>query len=154
MTKIFIDLPDNIKASLEDDLPEISFVDQSDAELVIDSSALPRKPFKYPELIQLISNKITNSFVINGISFDLSTKTANAKNRSVSLTEKEVEILHYIKLSGSCEKEDLLREVWGYAEDANTRTVESHIHRLNQKLQEPFGQKTLSVENGRYSLIS
>jgi len=60
------------------------------------------------------------------------------------LTEKEVDIIKYLyKNSGKyVSKQDLLKDVWGYADDATTHTVETHIYRLRQK-----------VENGKEQLI-
>ena len=57
------------------------------------------------------------------------------KNRE-KLTEKETEILW--KLLSNIEKKtsqkDLLKEIWGYDEDIETRTLETHIYKIRKKL--------------------
>ena len=73
---------------------------------------------------------------------------------SVLLTEKEVSIL--IELSQSKKaipKEKLLTEVWGYNSQINTTTVETHIHRLRQKLKKFPNSRTIIKTNSRgYSI--
>ena len=53
------------------------------------------------------------------------------------LTEKEVELLAKLALAGEggISAARLLREVWGYAESAESQTVASHIYRLRQKIE-------------------
>jgi DNA-binding response OmpR family regulator len=57
-------------------------------------------------------------------------------NEADILTEKEVDLLTYLftrKLPAT--REDLLRDVWNYAADADTHTIETHIYRLRQKIE-------------------
>ncbi len=57
-------------------------------------------------------------------------------NQKVYLTEKEIAILKALhRRPEGLNRKDLLKEIWGYAHDMETRTVESHIYRLRQKLQ-------------------
>lgn len=53
------------------------------------------------------------------------------------LTDRECDILRYlIAAQGhSVSREDLLRDVWGYREDLETHTLETHIYRLRQKIE-------------------
>jgi DNA-binding winged helix-turn-helix (wHTH) protein len=54
----------------------------------------------------------------------------------VELTEKEVALLVYVAQSPHpVSRQDLLRDVWRYAIDTETHTVETHIHRLRQKIE-------------------
>ena len=74
---------------------------------------------------------------------------------SILLTEKEVSIL--IELSQSkkvMSKEKLLTEVWGYNSQMNTTTVETHIHRLRQKLKKFTNSRIeIKTKNGGYSIL-
>jgi DNA-binding response OmpR family regulator len=55
---------------------------------------------------------------------------------SVSLTGREVGLLQFLHETGACSKEKLLAEVWRYHPDSDTHTVETHLWRLRQKLQQ------------------
>jgi DNA-binding response OmpR family regulator len=60
------------------------------------------------------------------------------KGKKVRLTEKETSILRYLYRAGqrAISRETLLREVWGYNSGVTTHTVETHIYRLRQKIEE------------------
>ena len=48
-----------------------------------------------------------------------------------------------------------MREVWGYSVDATTHTVETHIYRLRQKVeQENIDAQLILTSEGGYQLIS
>ena len=71
-------------------------------------------------------------------------------NKVCKLTEKEVAIIKYLyKNAGSyVAKQDLLKEVWEYADDATTHTVETHIYRLRQKVEDGKDQIIETSEGG------
>ena len=79
----------------------------------------------------------------------------NRNKESILLTEKEVSIL--IELSQSkkvVSKEKLLTEVWGYNSQMNTTTVETHIHRLRQKLKKFTNSRfEIKTTSGGYSIL-
>lgn len=52
------------------------------------------------------------------------------------LTEKEQALLLYIKEEGEARREDILKNVWGFAEGVNTATLDTHLYRLRQKWRE------------------
>lgn len=58
----------------------------------------------------------------------------------VTLTDKEVDILAYLaKCSASgatVRREELLRRVWRYSEGVDTHTLETHVYRLRQKIEQ------------------
>ncbi len=73
-------------------------------------------------------------------------------NEVVKLTEKEVAMLRHLyknkdRIVG---KNELLQEVWGYAPDASTHTIETHIYRLRQKVEhdDAAAQLILTVDGG------
>ncbi len=57
-------------------------------------------------------------------------------NHDFKLTEKETAIIKCLLSAhpNKVEKENLLEEVWNYAPDVETHTVETHIYRLRQKI--------------------
>lgn len=75
---------------------------------------------------------------------------------SVRLTEKEAAILHYLFRAGPASavaRDELLRHVWGYNPSVSTHTLETHIYRLRQKLEEnPAEARILLTEPGGYRL--
>ena len=82
-------------------------------------------------------------------------EVVNHKTENVyKLTEKEVAIIKYLyKNSDSyVSKQDLLKEVWGYADDATTHTVETHIYRLRQKI-ENGNEQFIETSDGGYKLL-
>ena len=56
----------------------------------------------------------------------------------VTLTEKEVELLQYLveNKKETLSREALLKNIWGYGDDINTHTLETHIYRLRGKLKQ------------------
>ena len=80
--------------------------------------------------------------------------TRGESNR-VRLTETETAILARLARSrNECVSRDmLLRDVWGYNPTVTTRTLETHIHRLRQKMErEPSKPSLLVTEVGGYRL--
>ncbi len=56
--------------------------------------------------------------------------------KSVHLTEKETAILVFLNQNKDIPipRQKLLNEVWGYADNVETHTLETHIYRLRQKI--------------------
>lgn len=74
----------------------------------------------------------------------------------IRLTEKESQILRYLYRAGekAVSRETLLGEVWGYNSAVTTHTLETHIYRLRQKIEEnPSEAKLLLTEGGGYRLV-
>jgi DNA-binding response OmpR family regulator len=80
----------------------------------------------------------------------------NAEGKKIRLTEKETNILKFLYRSGeTVARETLLHEVWGYNPAVTTHTLETHIYRLRQKIEENPGQAQILVtESGGYRLVA
>ena len=80
----------------------------------------------------------------------------DANERKIRLTEKETNILKYLYRSAdTVPRETLLHEVWGYNPAVTTHTLETHIYRLRQKIeQDPSMARILITESGGYRLIA
>lgn len=75
----------------------------------------------------------------------------------IRLTEKETSILkHLLKAKEKpVGREELLNEVWGYNAAVTTHTLETHVYRLRQKIEEhPSQAKLLLTEPGGYRLAA
>lgn len=72
----------------------------------------------------------------------------------IKLTEREIDILKYLyKNQGHyVSKSDLQRNVWKYNEEVATHTIETHIYRLRQKVEQKGGRRLIVTENGGYML--
>lgn len=73
----------------------------------------------------------------------------------IQLTDKERMLLRYLVQSGAdgISRADLLKSVWGYAEEVETHTLETHIYRLRQKL-EPYGADNfIKVQDSIYTIL-
>ncbi len=71
----------------------------------------------------------------------------------ISLTEKEVAILmHLYKRKGEVvTRDDLLHKIWNYAQGVETHTLETHIYRLRQKIEnDPTNPIILKTKNDGY----
>ncbi len=92
---------------------------------------------------------VFNRYIVRPVKKDI----FNQRNGEViKLTEKEVAILKYLYRNRSriVSKNELLQEVWGYAPDVTTHTIETHIYRLRQKVEHENAdaQLIVTVEGG------
>ena len=126
---------------------------------------LLEKPFKLITLLNYldsINNTKTlhnsNKYLMEHIVFSPSKKTiSNLKTNFVEhLTEKENNLLIYFysKKNVEIKKKDILTKIWGLSENINTHTLETHIYRLKQKLNNIDKNLSLSLrnKNGLYYL--
>lgn len=77
------------------------------------------------------------------------------KNKKIRLTEKETAILKYLYRAGErpVGRDVLLNEVWGYNAEVTTHTLETHVYRLRQKIEDdPSNANILVTEAGGYRL--
>jgi len=104
------------------------------------------KPFGIRELLARIRVRLRRNggaavdgvIRFGGVELDLDRHEAVRLGRPVDLTGKEFEVLRLLaKHRGQIvTRERLLDEVWGYEHYPTTRTVDNHILRLRQKLEE------------------
>ncbi len=115
------------------------------------------KPFRLEALIDALHTAVNTSPAAGG-ELQLCGCRLNISAREVlypdgrepvKLTERETAILKYLYKAGDkiVGKAELLAEVWGYNPEATTHTVETHIYRLRQKLEQPE-QIVMTEDNG------
>jgi DNA-binding response OmpR family regulator len=78
-----------------------------------------------------------------------------ATNRFIRLTSKEAAVLRHLYRAGgqTVSQSTLLRDVWGYAADIQTHTLQTHIYRLRHKIErDPAKPLIILAVNGGYSL--
>ena len=136
---------------------KLLFDKKIDNKNFLDSSLFPVSLNKLVELIniQLIKLKFDYQSKINikGYSLNLNSKFFSKSDLSLKLTEKEIEIILYLnKTKTKKDVADLQKNIWGYSEDMETHTVETHIYRLRKKISNKFNDENfiLSRQNGYF----
>ena len=122
------------------------------------------KPFRLGVLLARIRAHIRQHersddavFTIGPYTFQPSAKLLvhDETKKKVRLTDKEAAILKYLYRAGNrvVGREVLLDEVWGYNANVTTHTLETHVYRLRQKIeQDPSSAAILITEPGGYRL--
>ena len=108
-------------------------------------------PVKILKLIQNINIKILQStfnfksnIKINNYNLNLNSRELFKDRKFLKLTEKEIHlILFLVKEKTPRKVNDLQKNVWGYNNDLETHTVETHIYRLRKKIKKTFGDDKL-----------
>ena len=74
------------------------------------------------------------------------------KNKLIlKLTEREVDFLiHLNKKNNPISIDDILKDVWNYSFQAETHTIETHVHRLRKKFLGKFKDKLIQNNNNGY----
>lgn len=110
---------------------------------------------KFPESIYSIIEKINvallkqkfseqSDIIIGKYSIDINSRSMTKNHQNLKLTEREIEIILFLKNSKSPQKiESLQKKVWGHNSNLETHTVETHIYRLRKKIIEKFEDDTL-----------
>ena len=110
----------------------------------VEEAVVYQKPFRLPVVLSSVISAVTQfeqsdkaSVDIGFWRFNFSGRVLSFKDREIKLTEKEAALLSYLyRCKKAVDKETLLREIWGYGEGISTHTLETHIYRLRQKLEE------------------
>ncbi len=124
------------------------------------------KPFSLRELQARVRTRLRKAPVareplaryrFGHVELDFQKYEAKVRNKPVELTHREFDILRLmIRTRGEVLTRDrLLNEVWGYEDYPTTRTVDTHIFKLRQKLEEdPSNPKYIvSVYAGGYKFL-
>jgi DNA-binding response OmpR family regulator len=122
------------------------------------------KPFRFAVLMARIHAHLRNHeqseeavYRIGPYTFRPSAKIlVDPAEKKIRLTEKETNILKFLYRSGdTVARETLLHEVWGYNPAVTTHTLETHIYRLRQKIENNPGlAQFLVTESGGYRLVA
>jgi len=103
------------------------------------------KPFSFMELLARVEAVLRrvqrttagDEFEFGDIRLDFRTYQASKSGDSIELTPREFRILRYFidHAEQVVSREALLNHVWGYDSSAFTRTVDTHMARLRQKVE-------------------
>tara|TARA_Y100000741_G_C18076389_1_gene486789 strand:+ start:38 stop:601 length:564 start_codon:yes stop_codon:yes gene_type:complete len=121
---------------------------------------LENTPIKFEKLVEIINvNFLKNKFLdqshikIGKYNLDLNSRKILLENKTLNLTERETNLIIFIKDKKNVTIKELQKMVWDFATDLDTHTVETHIYRLRKKMKDTFGDENfiLNTSNG-YSL--
>ena len=104
------------------------------------------KPFGQRELLARVravlrrgrlAPKDIEEYAFGGVALNFKKKTATKGGKEIYLTAREYDLLKLliVRESEVVDRETILNEVWGYEKFPTTRTVDTFIHNLRQKIE-------------------
>ena len=123
-----------------------------DNKNIITLSELPIKILDLIEKININLLKLKYSyqsnFQIKEYKLDLNSRVISFEKKDLRLTEREIEIILFLNSKDKPQSIDVLqKEVWGYSENLETHTVETHVYRLRKKINETFDDSDFLVSS-------
>ena len=116
---------------------------------------VPIKIEKFVEQINLkfLKNKFSaqSDIEVGLYKINLNSREISKKNIKIPLTEREINLILFLKNSKKAVKiDELQKKVWEYGSELETHTVETHIYRLRKKIKEKFEDENFikSLKNG------
>ena len=123
-----------------------------DKKFFLDLNNFPLHLNKLIELIniQLIKLRFDHQSKIDikGYELNLNSKFFSKDGLRIKLTEKEIEIILYLKETKTTHDVlDLQKNIWGYSPDIETHTVETHVYRLRKKISNKFNDQNFILSH-------
>tara|TARA_B110000305_G_C19103343_1_gene476287 strand:+ start:53 stop:649 length:597 start_codon:yes stop_codon:yes gene_type:complete len=164
--EILDQIKENLPFNIENYITDKDFLEKSDIDLknsviiskinkkllsdkgIDDKNFLDLNLFPIPlnKLVELINIQLMklrfnhqSKINIKDYELNLNSKFISKEGLSLRLTEKEIEIILYLnETETKHDVADLQKNIWGYSEDMETHTVETHIYRLRKKIDDKF----------------
>jgi len=75
--------------------------------------------------------------IIDDYTIDIESRSVMRNNKAIQLTQKEFELIAFLftNLNTVLSRKFILENVWGHTSDLHTRTVDTHISRIRNKLE-------------------
>jgi hypothetical protein len=125
------------------------------------------RPFKFGRLLDVMDKCLTTTVDMipietidcspHGIVKVRQKLWVSGQTDQVALTDKEIMLLYILSQtqSGPLSREILYKCVWGFSNEIETHTLETHIYRLRQKIErDPSDPNILKTHGDRYALIN
>lgn len=161
---VSIDILDNLDKKYlnffrENEKKSIFLINKEDKkDILLEKQIKPKSiiniPLSISNVIQIIEGLIRdeankmNDIIIGNFSLDVVGRKISLNKINEKLTEKETEILWKLlnKIDHRIPQKEFLKEIWGYDESIETRTLETHIYRIRKKLNS-IGAKDYKINN-------
>ena len=172
---ILFDILNEIKENLNFEPIKIdkkNLIDQNDLDFLILSKVenkiyknhiiFNEFPIKLEKIIQFINlsflkNKFAqqSQITIGSYTLDLNSREILKDKIKLELTERETNLIIYLKESRSAVKiEKLQKDVWSYGSKLETHTVETHIYRLRKKIKQKFDDDNFIISSNEGYFIN
>ena len=143
----------------ENEKKSIFLINKKDEKVILSEKQINPKsiiniPLSLSNIIQAIESLIRqeknkmNDIIMDNFSLDVVGRKISLDKVNEKLTEKETEILWKLlnKIDSKIPQKEFLKEIWGYDESIETRTLETHIYRIRKKLKS-IGAKRYEIKN-------
>ncbi len=143
----------------ENEKKSIFLINKKDEKVILSEKQINPKsiiniPLSLSNIIQAIESLIRqeknkmNDIIMDNFSLDVVGRKISLDKVNEKLTEKETEILWKLlnKIDSKIPQKEFLKEIWGYDESIETRTLETHIYRIRKKLKS-IGAKHYEIKN-------
>ena len=120
---------------------------------------------EFPVKIEKLIDKINTHLIKEKYNFqsklniknyvlNLNSRIISNKEFELKLTEREIDIILFLKKKGIPQSIiSLQNEVWGYSDTLETHTVETHIYRLRKKIKDKFKDDKFIISHNNGYLI-
>ena len=170
--KILKEIKDVIKFELisvsEDNLSKLKsykfenhlIISKKKIENLNNQIVIEKFPIKIEKLLQLINVNflkfkfnLQSKINIGSYILNLNSRIIEIKNNRLSLTEREIDIIVFLKNSKkSISVSELQKDVWGHTFKLETHTVETHIYRLRKKIKDKFNDDNF-IKSSKHGYI-
>ena len=122
---------------------------------------LDNKPINFFSLIDKINTNLLkqrfsfqSNINIKNYTLNLNSRVISRNDNELKLTEREIEIILFLNDKKKPQNINTLqKEVWSYAIDLETHTVETHIYRLRKKISDKFNDSDFILSSKEGYLI-
>ena len=158
---------EDFKKNLDLNRLDYLVISKVDHKLLLDNNTTDKNflcfndlPLSFKKILELINIKLIklkfnqqSKVIIKNYELNLNSKFFSKGNLKLKLTEKEIEIILYLKKKKIKHNvAGLQKNIWSYSADMETHTVETHIYRLRKKISDLFKDEKfiLSHKNGYF----
>ena len=152
----------NLKEFNYDPTNNYLIISEKKIEGIKNNLILDNLPIKFEKLVEMINiNFLKNKFLdqshikIGDYNLNLNSRKISLGDKSLDLTERETNLIFFIKDKKNVTVKELQKNVWDYSPDLDTHTVETHIYRLRKKMKEAFGNENFILNTSKgYSIVN